>query len=110
MLLLDQGVEAVKRFILSGHDSKAETGQFSQVIDYKTRSQELLQVHACADPIPSVSESGPARRQRVWSSWNERQTMESVMNACKYGAVKQPVRSWNEEDLHVSKKRLKLAF
>ncbi len=34
-----------KRFCLSGHDSKVETGQFSQVIDYKTRLQELLQVH-----------------------------------------------------------------
>ena len=44
-LLLDQGVEAVKRFIYQVMIPKVETGQFSQVIDYKTRLQELLQVH-----------------------------------------------------------------
>ena len=33
---------------------KVETGQFSQVIDYKTRLQELLQVHGrCGNSVPS---------------------------------------------------------
>ena len=44
-LLLDKGVDAVKRFIYQVMIPKVETGQFSQVIDYKTRLQELLQVH-----------------------------------------------------------------
>ncbi len=40
---------------------KVETGQFSQVIDYKTRLQELLQVHGDVEiQYQVVSESGPA--------------------------------------------------
>ena len=40
---------------------KVETGQFSQVIDYKTRLQELLQVHGDVEiQYRVVSESGPA--------------------------------------------------
>lgn len=60
-LLLDQGVEAVKRFIYQVMIPKVETGQFSQVIDYKTRLQELLQVHGDVEiQYQVVSESGPA--------------------------------------------------
>ena len=60
-LLLDQGVEAVKRFIYQVMIPKVETGQFSQVIDYKTRLQELLQVHGDVEiQYQVVNESGPA--------------------------------------------------
>ena len=46
---------------LSGHDSKGWNGQFSQVIDYKTRLQELLQIHGDVEiQYQVVSESGPA--------------------------------------------------
>jgi ribonuclease-3 len=54
-------VEAVKRFIYQVMIPKVETGQFSQVIDYKTRLQELLQVHGDVEiQYQVVSESGPA--------------------------------------------------
>lgn len=60
-LLLDQGVEAVKRFVYQVMIPKVETGQFSQVIDYKTRLQELLQVHGDVEiQYQVVNESGPA--------------------------------------------------
>lgn len=60
-LLLDKGVDAVKRFIYQVMIPKVETGQFSQVIDYKTRLQELLQVHGDVEiQYRVISESGPA--------------------------------------------------
>ena len=47
---------------LSGHDSqRLKRVNFSQVIDYKTRLQELLQVHGDVEiQYQVVSESGPA--------------------------------------------------
>ena len=64
-LLLDQGVEAVKRFIYQVMIPKVETGQFSQVIDYKTRLQELLQVHGDVEiQYQVVNESGPAHAKK----------------------------------------------
>ena len=52
---------AVKRFVYQVMIPKVETGQFSQVIDYKTRLQELLQVHGDVEiQYQVVNESGPA--------------------------------------------------
>ena len=60
-LLLDKDVETVKDFIYQVMIPKVETGQFSQVIDYKTRLQELLQVHGDVEiQYQVVNESGPA--------------------------------------------------
>ena len=60
-LLLDKDLLTVKEFIYQVMIPKVETGQFSQVIDYKTRLQELLQVHGDVEiQYQVVSESGPA--------------------------------------------------
>lgn len=65
-LLLDKGVDAVKRFIYQVMIPKVETGQFSQVIDYKTRLQELLQVHGDVEiQYRVISESGPAHAKEI---------------------------------------------
>ena len=53
-LLLDKDVEAVRT-------PKVETGDFEQVIDYKTKLQELLQVNGDVEILYQVvSETGPA--------------------------------------------------
>ena len=60
-LLLDKGVEAVKNFLYQVMIPKVEVGDFEQVIDYKTKLQELLQVNGDVDIVYQViSESGPA--------------------------------------------------
>ncbi len=41
VLLLDQGVEAVKPSFIKSWFQKVETGQIFSVVDYKTRLQEL---------------------------------------------------------------------
>ncbi len=37
----------------SGHDSKVEAGQFSQVIDYKTACKNVTGSRGCRESIPS---------------------------------------------------------
>ncbi len=60
-LLLDKDVEAVKKFLYQIMIPKVEAGDFEQVIDYKTKLQELLQVNGDVDIVYQViSESGPA--------------------------------------------------
>ena len=60
-LLLDKGVEAVKNFLYQVMIPKVEVGDFEQVVDYKTKLQELLQVNGDVDIVYQViSESGPA--------------------------------------------------
>ena len=60
-LLLDKDVEAVKKFLYQIMIPKVEVGDFEQVIDYKTKLQELLQVNGDVDIVYQViSESGPA--------------------------------------------------
>ncbi len=60
-LLLDKGVETVRNFIQQVMIPKVEAGQFEQVIDYKTRLQEILQIHGDVQITYEVtSESGPA--------------------------------------------------
>ncbi|WP_048801002.1 ribonuclease III [Streptococcus constellatus] len=60
-LLLDKDVEAVKKFLYRIMIPKVEAGDFEQVIDYKTKLQELLQVNGDVDIVYQViSESGPA--------------------------------------------------
>ena len=59
-LLLDKGVEAVKNFLYQVMIPKVEVGDFEQVIDYKTKLQELLQVNGDVEIVYQViSESGP---------------------------------------------------
>lgn len=60
-LLLDKDVEAVKKFLYQIMIPKVEAGDFEQVIDYKTKLQELFQVNGDVDIVYQViSESGPA--------------------------------------------------
>ena len=60
-LLLDKGVEAVKNFLYQVMIPKVEVGDFEQVVDYKTKLQELLQVNGDVEIVYQViSESGPA--------------------------------------------------
>ena len=60
-LLLDKDVEAVKKFLYQIMIPKVEAGDFEQVIDYKTKLQELLQVNGDVEIVYQVtSESGPA--------------------------------------------------
>ena len=60
-LLLDQGVEAVRSFLMQVMISKVETGDFEQVTDYKTRLQEFLQARGDVHiQYEVVSDSGPA--------------------------------------------------
>ena len=60
-LLLDRGVEAVKNFLYQVMIPKVEVGDFEQVVDYKTKLQELLQVNGDVEIVYQViSESGPA--------------------------------------------------
>ena len=60
-LLLDKDVEAVRTFLYQIMIPKVEVGDFEQVIDYKTKLQELLQVNGDVDIVYQViSESGPA--------------------------------------------------
>ena len=59
--MLDKGVEAVKNFLYQVMIPKVEVGDFEQVVDYKTKLQELLQVNGDVDIVYQViSESGPA--------------------------------------------------
>ena len=60
-LLLDKDVEAVRTFLYQIMIPKVETGDFEQVIDYKTKLQELLQVNGDVEILYQVvSETGPA--------------------------------------------------
>lgn len=60
-LLLDQGVQVVKSFIYQVMIPKVEKGQFEQVIDYKTKLQEQLQVNGdVAIRYQVLDETGPA--------------------------------------------------
>ncbi|OFR38881.1 ribonuclease III [Streptococcus sp. HMSC071H03] len=60
-LLLDKGVEAVKNFLYQVMIPKVEVGDFEQVVDYKTKLQELLQVNGDVEIVYQViSESVPA--------------------------------------------------
>ena len=60
-LLLDKDVEAVRTFLYQIMIPKVETGDFEQVIDYKTKLQELLQVNGDVEILYQVvSEPGPA--------------------------------------------------
>ena len=64
-LLLDKDVEAVKKFLYQIMIPKVEAGDFEQVIDYKTKLQELLQVNGDVDIVYQViSESGPAHAKK----------------------------------------------
>ena len=61
-LLLDKDVEAVRTFLYQIMIPKVEAGDFEQVIDYKTKLQELLQVNGDVEILYQVvSETGPAR-------------------------------------------------
>ena len=60
-LLLDKDVEAVRTFLYQIMIPKVEAGDFEQVIDYKTKLQELLQVNGDVEILYQVvSETGPA--------------------------------------------------
>ena len=60
-LLLDKDVEAVRTFLYQIMIPKVEAGDFEQVIDYKTKLQELLQVNGDVEILYQVvSEIGPA--------------------------------------------------
>ena len=66
---------------------KVETGQFSQVIDYKTRLQELLQVHGDVEiQYQVVNESGPAHAKEF--------EVEVFVNGKTLGA-----RSWSFQEV-----------
>ena len=60
-LLMDQGVEAVNKFLNQVMIPQVEKGNFERVKDYKTTLQELLQGHGDVTIDYRVSnESGPA--------------------------------------------------
>ncbi len=60
-LLMDQGVEAVNKFLNQVMIPQVEKGNFDRVTDYKTALQERLQVNGTVDITYTViDESGPA--------------------------------------------------
>ena len=103
--------EAVKRFIYQVMIPKVETGQFSQVIDYKTRLQELLQVHGDVEiQYQVVSESGPAHAKEFEVEvFVNGQTMGHGHGRSKKLAEQEAATMQLKRGMmgHVSKKRLK---
>lgn len=60
-LLLDKGLEVVKKFLYQVVIPRVEAGNFEQVLDYKTKLQEILQTNGdVAISYEVVGEVGPA--------------------------------------------------
>ena len=87
----------VRNFIQQVMIPKVEAGQFEQVIDYKTRLQEILQIHGDVLITYEVtSESGPAHAKEfeVQVSVNGKSSVKDVAGLKRLQNKKQQKKQW----------------